>query len=57
MAVSRLRTATPPLVPDPKRTREHVAVLYGGRSSERAVSLRSGMAVRNSAPEGRSVAP
>ncbi len=37
--------ATPRLGPAPKRTREHVAVLYGGLSAEREVSLRSGAAV------------
>ena len=32
------------LGPAPKRTREHVAVLKGGMSAEREVSLRSGAA-------------
>ncbi len=37
--------STPQLGPAPARTRNHVAVLYGGLSAEREVSLRSGAAV------------
>ncbi len=37
--------ATPQLDSAPARTRNHVAVLYGGLSAEREVSLRSGAAV------------
>lgn len=37
--------ATPQLPAAPARTRNHVAVLYGGLSAEREVSLRSGAAV------------
>lgn len=42
---ARQDTATPQLPPAPARTREHVAVLYGGLSAEREVSLKSGAAV------------
>lgn len=39
------QSMTETLPPLPKRTREHVAVLMGGLSAEREVSLRSGAAV------------
>ncbi|MBL8565426.1 MAG: D-alanine--D-alanine ligase [Hyphomicrobiaceae bacterium] len=42
---SRQTLAAPQLPPAPVRTRSNVAVLYGGLSAEREVSLRSGAAV------------
>ena len=40
----------------PKRTRSHIAVLKGGLSAEREISLNSGAAVRRGAARAKAIA-